>query len=141
LGQLKELARQPLERRHRLEGRRGLRHHCASVLELRELGQIKGHLLLCLVQPSLVRLTELRLMAVLKVLQPLRHLFHPHDELGELVGAGICAGREVALWVHRRHQWPQLWSHGALLSSACGDSGRRAGRWCVTCPDVPSQLG
>jgi len=138
---MEELSRQPLERHHLLEGRRGLRHHRASVIELRELGQIEGHLRLRLVQPSLVRLTELRLIAVLKVLQPLRHLFHPHYELGELVGASICAGREVALRVHRRHQWPQLWSHGALLSYACGDSDRRAGRWCVVCPDVPSQLG
>jgi hypothetical protein len=104
LGQLEELSRQRLERHHLLEGCWALRHYSASVIDLRQLGQIKGHLLLRLVQPPLVRLTELRPIAVLKVLQALRHLFQPHDELGELVAAGIWARRGVALRVHRLHQ-------------------------------------
>jgi hypothetical protein len=65
----------------------GLRRHTTRVLDLSECGQIECHLLLRLVQPLLVRVTELRPIAVLKVLQPLHQLFQPRDELGEPVGA------------------------------------------------------
>lgn len=87
LDQLDDRPHPRLERLHLRERVRGLRRHTTRVLELSERGQIECHLLLRLVQPPLVRVTELRPIAVLKVLQPLRQLFQPRDELGEPVGA------------------------------------------------------
>jgi hypothetical protein len=100
LGQLDDRPRPRLERLHLQERVRGLRRHTMRVLELSERGQIECHLLLRLVQPPLVRVTELRPKAVLKVLQPLRQLFQPRDELGEPVGARSCGETGVGQRVH-----------------------------------------
>jgi len=87
LGQLDDRPRPRLEWLPLRKRVWSLRRHTTRVLDLSERGQIECHLLLRLVEPLLVHVTELRPIAVLKVLQPLRQLFQPRDELGEPVDA------------------------------------------------------